>query len=131
MLLQATILRPATMIGTEDRIMNTWAHYAKKYGFIPLFGDGSTKSVFQISYFTIKTKYCRHWIVRILLSLQQIFRLSSEPPALSLQNPTSICCWCCCWSCFSLERRWYQHWKNLWTRWSRNLYGAWFGMLFF
>ncbi|TYK24607.1 NADH dehydrogenase (ubiquinone) 1 alpha subcomplex subunit 9 [Cucumis melo var. makuwa] len=40
---EATILRPATMIGTEDRIMNPWAHFAKKYGFIPLFGDGSTK----------------------------------------------------------------------------------------
>ncbi|XP_038906582.1 NADH dehydrogenase [ubiquinone] 1 alpha subcomplex subunit 9, mitochondrial [Benincasa hispida] len=40
---EATILRPAAMIGTEDRIMNTWAHFAKKYGFIPLFGDGSTK----------------------------------------------------------------------------------------
>uniref|UniRef100_A0A9I9DRB5 NAD-dependent epimerase/dehydratase domain-containing protein n=1 Tax=Cucumis melo TaxID=3656 RepID=A0A9I9DRB5_CUCME len=39
---EATILRPATMIGTEDRIMNPWAHFAKKYGFIPLFGDGST-----------------------------------------------------------------------------------------
>ncbi|XP_022954163.1 NADH dehydrogenase [ubiquinone] 1 alpha subcomplex subunit 9, mitochondrial-like [Cucurbita moschata] len=40
---EATILRPAGMIGTEDRIMNTWAHFAKKYGFVPLFGDGSTK----------------------------------------------------------------------------------------
>ncbi|KAG6592846.1 NADH dehydrogenase [ubiquinone] 1 alpha subcomplex subunit 9, mitochondrial, partial [Cucurbita argyrosperma subsp. sororia] len=40
---EATILRPAVMIGTEDRIMNPWAHFAKKYGFIPLFGDGSTK----------------------------------------------------------------------------------------
>ncbi|XP_023005029.1 NADH dehydrogenase [ubiquinone] 1 alpha subcomplex subunit 9, mitochondrial-like [Cucurbita maxima] len=40
---EATILRPAAMIGTEDRIMNPWAHFAKKYGFIPLFGDGSTK----------------------------------------------------------------------------------------
>lgn len=40
------------MIGTEDRIMNTWAHFAKKYGFIPLFGDGSTKYVlvFHITY---------------------------------------------------------------------------------
>ncbi|KAK7393349.1 hypothetical protein VNO78_21902 [Psophocarpus tetragonolobus] len=40
---EATILKPAVMIGTEDRIMNPWAHFAKKYSFIPLFGDGSTK----------------------------------------------------------------------------------------
>ncbi|XP_016492347.1 NADH dehydrogenase [ubiquinone] 1 alpha subcomplex subunit 9, mitochondrial [Nicotiana tabacum] len=40
---EATIMRPAVMIGTEDRILNPWAHFAKKYGFIPLFGDGSTK----------------------------------------------------------------------------------------
>ncbi|XP_020228544.1 NADH dehydrogenase [ubiquinone] 1 alpha subcomplex subunit 9, mitochondrial isoform X1 [Cajanus cajan] len=40
---EATILKPAVMIGTEDRILNPWAHFAKKYGFIPLFGDGSTK----------------------------------------------------------------------------------------
>ena len=35
------------MIGTEDRILNTWAHYAKKYSFLPLIGDGSTKYVFR------------------------------------------------------------------------------------
>uniref|UniRef100_A0A1U7VQ10 NADH dehydrogenase [ubiquinone] 1 alpha subcomplex subunit 9, mitochondrial-like n=1 Tax=Nicotiana sylvestris TaxID=4096 RepID=A0A1U7VQ10_NICSY len=40
---EVTIMRPAVMIGTEDRILNPWAHFAKKYGFIPLFGDGSTK----------------------------------------------------------------------------------------
>ncbi|CAI0386234.1 unnamed protein product [Linum tenue] len=40
---EATVLRPATMIGTEDRMLNTWAHFAKKYSFVPLFGDGSTK----------------------------------------------------------------------------------------
>nr|ACU23211.1 unknown [Glycine max] len=40
---EATILKPAVMIGTEDRILNPWAHFAKKYGFLPLFGDGSTK----------------------------------------------------------------------------------------
>ncbi|BAT95477.1 hypothetical protein VIGAN_08221300 [Vigna angularis var. angularis] len=40
---EATILKPAVMIGTEDRILNPWAHFAKKYGFIPLFGNGSTK----------------------------------------------------------------------------------------
>ncbi|CAM8924838.1 unnamed protein product [Rhodiola kirilowii] len=40
---EATVLKPAALIGTEDRIMNRWAHFAKKYGFIPLYGDGSTK----------------------------------------------------------------------------------------
>ncbi|KAI3428906.1 NAD(P)-bd_dom domain-containing protein [Psidium guajava] len=40
---EATILRPAVMIGTEDRILNTWAHFAKNYSFLPLIGDGSTK----------------------------------------------------------------------------------------
>lgn len=38
-------MRPAVMIGTEDRILNRWAQFAKKYGFLPLFGDGSTKYV--------------------------------------------------------------------------------------
>ncbi|XP_041005420.1 NADH dehydrogenase [ubiquinone] 1 alpha subcomplex subunit 9, mitochondrial [Juglans microcarpa x Juglans regia] len=40
---EATIMRPAAMIGTEDRILNQWAHFVKKYGFLPLIGDGSTK----------------------------------------------------------------------------------------
>ncbi|XP_061352674.1 NADH dehydrogenase [ubiquinone] 1 alpha subcomplex subunit 9, mitochondrial [Gastrolobium bilobum] len=40
---EATILKPAVMIGTEDRILNRWAHFAKTYSFIPLIGDGSTK----------------------------------------------------------------------------------------
>lgn len=40
---EATILKPAAVIGTEDRILNTWAHFAKKYGFLPLIGNGSTK----------------------------------------------------------------------------------------
>ncbi|KDP26455.1 hypothetical protein JCGZ_17613 [Jatropha curcas] len=40
---EATVLKPAVMIGTEDRILNRWAHFAKKYSFLPLFGDGSTK----------------------------------------------------------------------------------------
>lgn len=31
------------MIGTEDRILNPWAFFAKKYGFLPLIGGGSTK----------------------------------------------------------------------------------------
>ncbi|KAJ4956984.1 hypothetical protein NE237_013767 [Protea cynaroides] len=40
---EATIVRPAVMIGTEDRLLNTWAAFAKNYGFLPLIGDGSTK----------------------------------------------------------------------------------------
>ncbi|KAL0459347.1 UNVERIFIED_CONTAM: NADH dehydrogenase [ubiquinone] 1 alpha subcomplex subunit, mitochondrial [Sesamum latifolium] len=40
---EATIMRPAAMIGTEDRVLNPWAHFAKKYSFLPLIGDGSTK----------------------------------------------------------------------------------------
>ncbi|KAG8389143.1 hypothetical protein BUALT_Bualt02G0198500 [Buddleja alternifolia] len=39
----ATVMRPALMIGTEDRVLNPWAHFAKKYSFLPLIGDGSTK----------------------------------------------------------------------------------------
>ncbi|GFP82978.1 NADH dehydrogenase [ubiquinone] 1 alpha subcomplex subunit 9 mitochondrial [Phtheirospermum japonicum] len=39
----ATVMRPAVMVGTEDRILNPWAHFAKKYSFLPLVGDGSTK----------------------------------------------------------------------------------------
>ncbi|KAF5960705.1 hypothetical protein HYC85_001914 [Camellia sinensis] len=42
---KATILRPAVMIGTEDRILNRWAQFAKNYGFLPLIGDGSTKKL--------------------------------------------------------------------------------------
>ena len=38
-------MKPAVMIGTEDRILNRWAHFAKKYSFLPLIGDGSTKYV--------------------------------------------------------------------------------------
>ncbi|KAL6564527.1 hypothetical protein OROMI_015977 [Orobanche minor] len=40
---EATVMRPAVMIGTEDRILNPWAHFAKKYSFLPLIGDGLTK----------------------------------------------------------------------------------------
>ncbi|KAM0913323.1 hypothetical protein ACQ4PT_012239 [Festuca glaucescens] len=40
---EATIMRPATLIGTEDRILNRWAMYAKNWGFLPLVGGGSTK----------------------------------------------------------------------------------------
>ncbi|XP_062149424.1 NADH dehydrogenase [ubiquinone] 1 alpha subcomplex subunit 9, mitochondrial [Alnus glutinosa] len=40
---EATIMRPAAMVGTEDRLLNQWARFAKKYGFLTLIGDGSTK----------------------------------------------------------------------------------------
>lgn len=40
---EATIMRPATMIGTEDRILNTWAQFVKNFSFLPLIGDGSNK----------------------------------------------------------------------------------------
>lgn len=40
---EATVMKPAVMIGTEDRILNRWAQFAKKYSFLPLIGDGSTK----------------------------------------------------------------------------------------
>ncbi|KAL9436181.1 hypothetical protein AB3S75_022270 [Citrus x aurantiifolia] len=39
----ATIMRPAAMIGTEDRLLNKWAQFVKKFNFFPLFGDGSTR----------------------------------------------------------------------------------------
>ena len=31
------------MIGTEDRILNRWAQFAKNWGFLPLVDSGSTK----------------------------------------------------------------------------------------
>ncbi|XP_020590101.1 NADH dehydrogenase [ubiquinone] 1 alpha subcomplex subunit 9, mitochondrial [Phalaenopsis equestris] len=40
---EATIMRPGTLIGTEDRVLNRWAQFVKKWGFLPLIGDGSTK----------------------------------------------------------------------------------------
>ncbi|KAL0654824.1 hypothetical protein Bca4012_075408 [Brassica carinata] len=40
---EATVMRPATMIGTEDRILNPWAMFVKKYGFLPLIGGGTNK----------------------------------------------------------------------------------------
>lgn len=40
---EATIIKPAVMIGTEDRILNRWARYAKNWNFLPVIGDGSTK----------------------------------------------------------------------------------------
>lgn len=44
--IQATIMKPAVMIGTEDRIMNRWARFAKKWSFLPLIGGGTTKYAF-------------------------------------------------------------------------------------
>ena len=41
-------MRPAVMIGTEDRILNPWAHFAKKYSFLPLIGGGSTKYALKL-----------------------------------------------------------------------------------
>lgn len=38
-------MKPAAMIGTEDRILNTWARFVKKYTFLPLVGDGTTRYV--------------------------------------------------------------------------------------
>ncbi|XP_058095051.1 NADH dehydrogenase [ubiquinone] 1 alpha subcomplex subunit 9, mitochondrial [Magnolia sinica] len=40
---EATIMKPAVLIGTEDRILNRWAQFVKKWTFLPLMGDGSTK----------------------------------------------------------------------------------------
>ncbi|KAI4350308.1 hypothetical protein L6164_004776 [Bauhinia variegata] len=40
---EATVMRPAVLIGTEDRILNRWAQFAKKYTFLPLIGDGTTR----------------------------------------------------------------------------------------
>ncbi|KAF6144406.1 hypothetical protein GIB67_024633, partial [Kingdonia uniflora] len=40
---EATILKPAVLVGTEDRIMNRWAQFAKNWGYLPLIGGGSTK----------------------------------------------------------------------------------------
>ncbi|GMH20436.1 hypothetical protein Nepgr_022277 [Nepenthes gracilis] len=40
---EASIMRPSTMIGIEDRILNRWASFVKKYSFLPLIGNGSTK----------------------------------------------------------------------------------------
>lgn len=40
---EATILRPAAMIGTEDRILNKWAQIAKNWVVLPIIGDGCSK----------------------------------------------------------------------------------------
>ncbi|CAM6099073.1 unnamed protein product [Calypogeia fissa] len=40
---EATILRPAHLVGTEDRIFNRWALWAKKAPAVPIIGDGNNK----------------------------------------------------------------------------------------
>eukprot|EP00252_Welwitschia_mirabilis_P009069 TRINITY_DN21364_c0_g1_i1.p1 TRINITY_DN21364_c0_g1~~TRINITY_DN21364_c0_g1_i1.p1 ORF type:complete len:399 (-),score=73.05 TRINITY_DN21364_c0_g1_i1:363-1559(-) len=40
---EATIMRPGTIIGTEDRILNKWARKVQSWGFLPIIGDGSTR----------------------------------------------------------------------------------------
>lgn len=40
---EATIMKPGAIIGTEDRILSRWAQFVKKWSFLPLIGDGSTK----------------------------------------------------------------------------------------
>ncbi|ONK63813.1 uncharacterized protein A4U43_C07F19210 [Asparagus officinalis] len=40
---EATIMKSAILVGTEDRILNRWAQFVKKWSFLPLMGDGSTK----------------------------------------------------------------------------------------
>lgn len=42
-------MKPAGIIGTEDRILNRWAQFAKKYNFLPLIGDGTRKYVVYLS----------------------------------------------------------------------------------
>lgn len=42
-------MKPAVMIGTEDRILNQWARIVKKYSFLPLIVDGSTKYVLNVA----------------------------------------------------------------------------------
>lgn len=48
------------MVGTEDRILNPWAQFAKKYSFLPLIGDGSTKYAFIL---------CRYWFFSWFIKL--------------------------------------------------------------
>lgn len=56
-------MKPAVLIGTEDRILNSWARFAKKWSFLPLLGGGSTKYVLNYSrgsdvlYFLIKSYF--------------------------------------------------------------------------
>lgn len=49
-------MKPAVLIGTEDRILNRWAQFAKKWSFLPLMGDGSTKLVHYLLCFLFTYK---------------------------------------------------------------------------
>jgi NADH dehydrogenase (ubiquinone) 1 alpha subcomplex subunit 9 len=40
---QATIFRPAHLVGTEDRLLNRIALLAKKTPTVPIIGDGKNK----------------------------------------------------------------------------------------
>ncbi|CAM6121076.1 unnamed protein product [Calypogeia fissa] len=40
---EAIIMRPAHMVGTEDRLLNWWATFAKNTPVVPIIGDGSNK----------------------------------------------------------------------------------------
>jgi hypothetical protein len=111
-------MKPAVMIGTEDRILNRWAHFAKKYSFLPLIGDGSTKYVNDV---WIKHEKKKKNLSELFVPL---FLIGS-----CLQNPTCICCWCCCCNYCSLERWWKQYGESIWAWWARNLYRAWIGNL--
>ncbi|XP_042375434.1 NADH dehydrogenase [ubiquinone] 1 alpha subcomplex subunit 9, mitochondrial [Zingiber officinale] len=40
---ETTIMKPGVIFGAEDSSLNKWAQFVKKWSFLPLFGDGSTK----------------------------------------------------------------------------------------
>ncbi|KAL2613015.1 hypothetical protein R1flu_024707 [Riccia fluitans] len=40
---EATVLRPAAFVGTEDRLLNKWAVFAKKMPTVPIIGSGNNK----------------------------------------------------------------------------------------
>lgn len=46
---QATVFKPAVMIGTEDRILNRWAQFVKKFGFLALVGNGSRRYILSLT----------------------------------------------------------------------------------
>ncbi|KAL3695186.1 hypothetical protein R1sor_009262 [Riccia sorocarpa] len=40
---EATVLRPGAFVGTEDRLLNKWAVFARKMPAVPIIGDGNNK----------------------------------------------------------------------------------------
>jgi len=70
--MQATIMKPGTLIGTEDRILNRWAQFAKKWSFLPLMGGGSTRYYYYFTVYLLfealpdNCYYCQ-WKNKILL----------------------------------------------------------------